>query len=111
MIKRNRVVITGIGVLAPNGIGLDAFWKSLLAGESGQSEEAIALTEQALALCTKYGDRHREAALHNNLADLLHAAGRQAESMANLKQAIAIFAEIGAESKQLQPEIWKLSEW
>src|SRR5207249_2948966 len=35
MVKRNRVVITGIGVLAPNGIGLDAFWKSLLAGKSG----------------------------------------------------------------------------
>ena len=35
MRKRNRVVITGIGILAPNGIGVDAFWKSLLAGESG----------------------------------------------------------------------------
>ena len=35
MIKRNRVVITGMGVLAPNGIGLSAFWNSLLAGRSG----------------------------------------------------------------------------
>jgi 3-oxoacyl-[acyl-carrier-protein] synthase II len=35
MIKRNRVVITGIGVLAPNGIGLEAFWDSLLTGRSG----------------------------------------------------------------------------
>jgi 3-oxoacyl-[acyl-carrier-protein] synthase II len=35
MLKRNRVVITGIGILAPNGIGLDAFWESLLAGRSG----------------------------------------------------------------------------
>jgi len=35
MNKRNRVVITGMGVLAPNGIGLDAFWESLLAGRSG----------------------------------------------------------------------------
>src|SRR5216684_1067602 len=35
MNKRNRVVITGIGILAPNGIGLDAFWESLLAGRSG----------------------------------------------------------------------------
>ena len=30
MVKRNRVVITGMGVLAPNGIGLEAFWDSLL---------------------------------------------------------------------------------
>ncbi len=35
MRKRNRVVVTGMGVLAPNGIGLKAFWKSLVAGESG----------------------------------------------------------------------------
>lgn len=33
--KRNRVVITGMGILAPNGIGLQAFWESLLAGRSG----------------------------------------------------------------------------
>lgn len=35
MRRRNRVVITGIGVLAPNGIGIDAFWSSLLEGRSG----------------------------------------------------------------------------
>jgi 3-oxoacyl-[acyl-carrier-protein] synthase II len=33
--KRNRVVITGMGILAPNGIGIEPFWKSILAGESG----------------------------------------------------------------------------
>jgi 3-oxoacyl-[acyl-carrier-protein] synthase II len=33
--NRNRVVVTGMGVLAPNGSGLDAFWKSIVAGESG----------------------------------------------------------------------------
>ncbi|MGI9086568.1 MAG: beta-ketoacyl-[acyl-carrier-protein] synthase family protein [Chthoniobacterales bacterium] len=35
MDKRNRVVITGMGVLAPNGIGLEEFWRSLLEGRSG----------------------------------------------------------------------------
>jgi 3-oxoacyl-[acyl-carrier-protein] synthase II len=33
--RRNRVVITGMGVLAPNGIGLEEFWESILAGRSG----------------------------------------------------------------------------
>jgi 3-oxoacyl-(acyl-carrier-protein) synthase len=30
-----RVVITGLGVLAPNGIGKEAFWQECLAGRSG----------------------------------------------------------------------------
>ncbi len=33
--KRNRVVITGIGVVSPNGIGADEFARSLAAGKSG----------------------------------------------------------------------------
>lgn len=35
MHSRRRVVVTGMGVLAPNGTGLTAFWRSLVAGESG----------------------------------------------------------------------------
>lgn len=35
MAKRNRVVVSGMGVLAPNGTGLEAFWDSLLQGRSG----------------------------------------------------------------------------
>ena len=34
MNKRNRVVITGMGIVAPNGIGIEPFWESLLAGRS-----------------------------------------------------------------------------
>jgi beta-ketoacyl-acyl-carrier-protein synthase II len=30
-----RVVITGLGVIAPNGIGKEAFWQSCIAGQSG----------------------------------------------------------------------------
>lgn len=30
-----RVVITGLGILAPNGIGAGAFWKTLIEGRSG----------------------------------------------------------------------------
>ena len=33
--KRNRVVITGMGILAPNGIGNESFWKSILGCQSG----------------------------------------------------------------------------
>jgi 3-oxoacyl-[acyl-carrier-protein] synthase II len=32
---RRRVVITGMGVVAPNGIGIENFWDSLVHGQSG----------------------------------------------------------------------------
>src|ERR1700682_1800168 len=36
MVRRSRrVVITGLGVMAPNGIGKEAFWEALVAGKSG----------------------------------------------------------------------------
>lgn len=75
-----------------------------------QPERAIELTRAALRLCVTLGDRHREAALRNNLADLLHADGRHDAAMAELTQAVTIFAEIG-EPGAMQPEIWKLVEW
>src|SRR3972149_5703517 len=34
MRKTRRVVITGLGVVAPNGIGKDTFWQNLIAGKS-----------------------------------------------------------------------------
>lgn len=33
--KERRIVITGVGVIAPNGNGKEQFWKSLKAGRSG----------------------------------------------------------------------------
>jgi len=32
-------------------------------------------------------------------------------AMSHLKQAVSIFAEIGAGEATRQPEIWKLTEW
>lgn len=33
--NRRRVVVSGIGVIGPNGLGLEAFWTALLEGRSG----------------------------------------------------------------------------
>ena len=33
--ERRRVVVTGMGVVSPVGIGVDAFWNALLTGKSG----------------------------------------------------------------------------
>src|SRR5262245_15404938 len=35
MIGKRRVVITGLGVATPIGIGIDAFWDALLRGQCG----------------------------------------------------------------------------
>ncbi len=37
MNNKRRVVVTGLGVVAPNGIGQDAFWQATIAGISGIS--------------------------------------------------------------------------
>ena len=75
-----------------------------------EPERAIEPAEAALELCAVTGDRHREAALHNNLADLMHETGRHEEAMAHLKAAVEIFAAVGTEAEP-RPEIWKLVRW
>jgi DNA-binding SARP family transcriptional activator/predicted ATPase len=84
---------------------------ALACARAGDEERSLELTGRALALCSRQGDRHREAALHNNLADLLHRAGRSEDAMAHLKQAAAAFAEIGGDADEMQPEVWMLVEW
>ena len=84
---------------------------ALVYGGLGEVDKAIELGDKALKLCATLGDRHREAAIHNNLSDLLHDAGRSPEAMSHLEAAVTLFAEVGAEEGRLQPEIWKLVEW
>jgi DNA-binding SARP family transcriptional activator/DNA polymerase III delta prime subunit len=76
----------------------------------GDLEGALRFGEKALEASRRHRDRHREAAIHNNLADTLHAAGREQEAMAHLKRAAGLFAAVGA-SATPEPEIWKLVEW
>jgi tetratricopeptide (TPR) repeat protein len=98
-----RIGDAGIRVAALNNL-------ALAYGRAREHARAIAMTETALAACREIGDRHREAALHNNLADLLRAAGRSDEAMRHLKRAVTPFAGIG-EPGTMEPEVWKLVEW
>ena len=84
---------------------------ALALGAIGDVEMAIDLARSALELCASQGDRHHEAAVHNNLADLHHAADRPEDAMAHLRQAVTIFAGIGEDLESMEPEIWKLVEW
>lgn len=67
--------------------------------------------EEALAQVVRMGDRHREAALHNTLADLYHVCGQDDQAMAKLKQAVVIFSEIGSDVGADSAGIWMLREW
>ena len=84
---------------------------ALVEADEGDHAAAIDLLEDALTACRRTGEPHLEAAVENNLADQLHAAGRTEEAMAHLKRAVALFAEVGGRPGELEPEIWKLVTW
>lgn len=83
--------------------------KALRLADLGAGEEAMALVEEAIEIATRTGNRHREAALWNQLADLHHRAGRSTDAEQSLTRAVSIFAGLGGES--LEPEVWLLSQW
>jgi len=82
----------------------------LLQAAAGRPEEALTVAREALQLGLGHGDRHRAAALHTNLADLLHATGEQAEALDHLTSAARLFASVDDDELR-RPEIWKLARW
>ncbi|MBI2991036.1 MAG: hypothetical protein HYY47_02705, partial [Deltaproteobacteria bacterium] len=51
---RRRVVVTGMGVVSPNGIGAEAFWRATRAGVSGV--DTITLFDPASLSCQIAGE-------------------------------------------------------
>ena len=94
---------TGAAIAGRNGL-------ALVEAAAGRHAEAVTLLETALEDCRRSGSRHLEAALENNLADALHALGRDDESRRHQTRAVSLFAEVGR-SDQLAPEIWMLTAW
>lgn len=84
---------------------------ALVAADMGEADAAIGLMGSALMMARQTGERHLEAALENNLADALEAAGRRDEAMEHLKVAAAAFADIAAVGDEPEPGIWMLESW
>ena len=82
---------------------------ALAEAAAGDVEAGLLHGIAAADLCRQIGDRHLEAAVENHLADILHAAGRDAESMIHLRRAVEAFAEVGGDDGPLDPGIWMLS--
>jgi tetratricopeptide (TPR) repeat protein len=96
---------------APLGVAVAALNNlARLLAETGRGDEALEVAAQALELGSELGDQHRVAALHTNLADLLHAAGQGEAAMAHLKEAARRFASVDVGDAP-RPEIWTLVEW
>jgi tetratricopeptide (TPR) repeat protein len=99
-----RLQDPGVQIAALNNL-------ALVLADQGDLDSARSHAARALALCQTIGDRHRQAALHSNLADLLHRAGRREEAVSHLKRSAILFADVGVQEGEYQPEIWKLVEW
>ena len=54
---------------------------------AGDEVNAVRLIEEAIEIAVRTENRHREAALHNHLADLHHRAGREPEAEDSLRRA------------------------
>ena len=80
-----------------------------LTAESGDLDSAIEMVTEAVSIAQRTGNRHREAALHDHLADLHHRAGREEEAQVALTNAVTLFSEIG--TGEWHPEVWLLSRW
>jgi hypothetical protein len=61
---------------------------ALVHADNGDPAVSLPLVEEALVQVVHIGDRHREAALRNTLANLYHACGQADQAMAQLKQAV-----------------------
>jgi DNA-binding SARP family transcriptional activator len=83
--------------------------KAHLTAEGGDVEGAIDMVSEAIGIAQRTGNRHREAALHDHLADLHHRAGREDEAQTALTRAVSLFSGIG--TGDWHPEVWLLSRW
>lgn len=84
---------------------------ALVFADTSMLEDAIRTTCQALEISRRLGDLHRVAALHSNLADLYHKTGNAEQSIEHLTESVRVFAQVGEQSSELKPDIWKLIEW
>ncbi len=91
--KRRRVVITGLGVVAPNGIGKDAFWANLVAGHS--AVDYITAFDASSFPC-------KVAAEVKNFDPIKFISSRKAHTMGRFSQFAVAAAKLACEDAHLQ---------
>lgn len=94
---QNRAVVTGVGVLAANGIGKDAFWKSMLEGRSGIGP--ITLFDASDLPCRIAGEVR-----HFNPSDFIDPSRKPEKRMGRFTQLGLAAARLAIEDAGIQPE-------
>lgn len=84
---------------------------ALALADVGDTNRALKLAQEALAVCDAQGDRHRAAAVHSNLADIYYARGQRDEARTHVEVSAALLGEIGIVAGAHRPEVWKLIDW
>jgi DNA-binding SARP family transcriptional activator len=109
LLEQSLTTAVGLPDPAASIAATNAF--ALVVAEQGDIDLAIILAESARFSARRAGERHLEAAVENNLADMLRTAGRDDEAMDHLRAAVSAFADIGGTPGELEPGIWMLETW
>ena len=81
---------------------------ALASAAAGDLDSALERGRQAVDACRRIGDRHLEAAVENHLADMLHDAGRDDETMEHLRRSVEAFSEFDGDPADPDPGVWML---
>ncbi len=109
LLERSLAAASGLSDPAASIAATNAL--ALVVAEQGDLDLAIILAESARFSARRSGERHLEAAVEDNLADMLRAAGRDDEAMEHLRAAVVAFADVGGGPGELEPGIWMLETW
>ena len=92
------------GAAASNLLGLAQ-------GADGDHVGAVESLEAARGILDLHGDIHRLAAVHANLADALHAIGRDDEAREHQLESARLFSEVSGSPLEGRADIWFLTAW
>jgi 3-oxoacyl-[acyl-carrier-protein] synthase II len=95
MSSKRRIAVTGIGPVTPIGIGIDAFWESILAGKSGAAPITAFDTEG-------YSVRFAAEVQDFNMDDFLEP--RRARRMERFTQMAYAATKLALEDAKLDPK-------
>src|SRR5215471_2837147 len=98
---RRRVVITGLGVVAPNGIGKEAFWDACISGRSGiRRITRFDASQMPVQIAGEVRNFHRDAlGLTEDECKSLDMATQYAVASANLAMQDAGLANVLSEEE------------